>query len=214
MKRIISILCAAVLLFSLTACSDSGTDYSNQTLTGQVTAIDGTKVTLQLGEITEQDMQQTGGMGDGQTPPDMSERTGDRETPPEIPDGDTQGEGQEPPEAASGADQNRTPPDMPEGTGDGETPPGKPDGGGGKMAPGGMTMPEGNMTMNAFTAGEETATIDLDGAAVQVESGMETAEGTLDDISVDAVLVIEIGDNNAVTMVTVKFTLADGTALQ
>ena len=92
MKRIVTILCVAALLFSLTACSESNSDaeseadYSNQTLTGQVTAIDGTKVTLLLGEITERemDMQQ---MGEGEAPPDAAGRdmSGNGQTPPEIP---------------------------------------------------------------------------------------------------------------------------------
>lgn len=229
MKRIVAILCAAALLFSLTACSGSNSDaeseadYSNQTLTGQVTAIDGTKVTLLLGEITEQemDMQQMGGgeapsdmeagnaPGNGETPSDAAggDMSGDGQTPPEIPSGNAQGEGQGLSEMTGSGNQNQTPPDLPEegSQGDGETPPDKPDGDNGGMASGDMTMPDGNMTMNTFTAGEETAIIDLDGATIQVESGMETAEGSIDDVAVDSVLVIEVGDDNTVTSVTVKF---------
>lgn len=199
MKRIVAILCVAALLFSLTACSGSNSDaeseadYSNQTLTGQVTAIDGAKVTLLLGEITEQEM-------------DMQQKD-DRQTPPEIPNGEAQGEGREFSEMTGSGDQNQTPPDLPEegSQGDGGTPPDKPDGDNIGMTSGDMMMPDGNMTMNTFTAGDKTAAIDLDGAAIQVESGMETAKGMLEDISVDSVLVLEVGDNNAVTSVTVKF---------
>ncbi len=60
MKKIIILaLCLSVLAFCLVGCSDntqtntdSGTDLSNTTIAGQVTAIDGTSVTLQLGDLT------------------------------------------------------------------------------------------------------------------------------------------------------------------
>lgn len=54
-RQWISLLCAAALALSLAACSSTSTeDYAGQTLTGQVTAIDGSSVTLQLGELEEQ----------------------------------------------------------------------------------------------------------------------------------------------------------------
>ena len=55
MKRVFSVLCAVALIFSLAACSgedapnDTKADYSGQTLTGNVTQIDGSKVTVQIG---------------------------------------------------------------------------------------------------------------------------------------------------------------------
>lgn len=54
-KRITAILCAAAMVFVLNACSKT-VYYSGQTITGQVTSIDGNKITLQLGEISEQEM--------------------------------------------------------------------------------------------------------------------------------------------------------------
>lgn len=110
MKKLLSILCAAALTLSLAACGSSATEnYAGQTLTGQVTAIDGSAVTLQLGELAE----------DTNTPPDGGS---DTNTPPEKP-GD-----------ASGSD-TQTPPDggsapsgqAPDGGSDTNTPPEKPD---------------------------------------------------------------------------------------
>lgn len=50
MKKLIAILCAAALTLSLAACGSSATEnYVGQTLTGQVTAIDGSAVTLPAG---------------------------------------------------------------------------------------------------------------------------------------------------------------------
>ena len=51
MKKLLSILCAAALTLSLAACGSSTENYAGQTLTGQVTAMDGSAVTLQLGEL-------------------------------------------------------------------------------------------------------------------------------------------------------------------
>lgn len=97
MKKLLSILCAAALTLSLAACGSSATEnYAGQTLTGQVTAIDGSAVTLQLGELAE-----------------------DTNTPPEKPDdssdsGTANGQPPAKPDDASG-DANGTPPDMPSG---------------------------------------------------------------------------------------------------
>ena len=45
-KKIRSLFCAAALTLSLAACgSKSTTDYSGQTVTGEITDIDGTAVT-------------------------------------------------------------------------------------------------------------------------------------------------------------------------
>ena len=112
MKRITMMTCAVAMAVTLAACStansteDSQTDnttqettvstatanteYAGTTVVGQITAIDGSNVTLQLGELTE---------------PDMGEQKPDGETPPEKPEGE---EGQD-------ASDNQTPPEMPDG---------------------------------------------------------------------------------------------------
>ena len=52
-KKIRSLFCAAALTLSLAACgSKSTTDYSGQTVTGEITDIDGTAVTMQFGELS------------------------------------------------------------------------------------------------------------------------------------------------------------------
>lgn len=77
----------------------AGTDttYAGQTLTGRVTAMDGTAVTLALGELSE-DAAPAGGASsdnDSQQPPEMpSGDSGSSQpsgTPPEMPDGSTGG---------------------------------------------------------------------------------------------------------------------------
>ena len=205
MKRIVAFLCTAAMVLLLVACSnsskdsnssDSGTDYSNQTLTGQVTSIDGTKITLQLGELNAQDMQ--GGM---QKPDENSnsQMQNDGQTPPEKPDGDTQNSGQTPPEKPDSDTQNdgQTPSDKPDNDNtNNDTPSDVP-------SNGDMSLPGNNMA-GGFTAGEETVTLDFKGVAVQVEDGMASTDGSLEDITVDSILVVEIGDNNTIKTVTVK----------
>lgn len=97
-KKLMALLCAAAMTVSLAACG-AGTDttYAGQTLTGRVTAMDGTAVTLALGELSE-DAAPAGGASsdnDSQQPPEMlSGDSGSSQpsgTPPEMPDGSTGG---------------------------------------------------------------------------------------------------------------------------
>ena len=118
MKKLLSILCAAALTLSLAACGSSATEnYAGQTLTGQVTAIDGSAVTLQLGELAEDtNTPPDGGSAPSGQAPDGGSGTN---TPPEKPDdssdsGTANGQPPAKPDDASG-DANGTPPDMPSG---------------------------------------------------------------------------------------------------
>ncbi len=199
MKRIISLLCVATLICSLAACSgaaQSGTDYSDQTLTGKVVAVDGSLVAVQLGELSD-----TAGGGDfSQTPPDAEMPSGeadvgqtnaDGETPPDKPEGDTSSQGEE------------TPPDMPQSdtsSQGGETPPDMPEGQqGGDMMP----TPEGGMGMSdGFTANGETAIFDVGKATILLDDENST-EGSMDDIAVGTILSIEVNSSNTVSAVTV-----------
>ena len=60
MKRMISLCCAGLMAFSLAACgsqnaasSSTSTPQVTSAVVGKITALDGTTVTLQLGELTE-----------------------------------------------------------------------------------------------------------------------------------------------------------------
>mgnify|MGYP002673988495 CR=1 FL=1 len=121
MKKLISILCAGAMLLSLAACgAKADTTYAGQTITGKVTALEGTSVTLAPDELTED----AAPGGDSQQPPEMSSdgQTGDQPTgtPPEKPE-DTSGDnqsGQQPPEKPDGdssQSNDNQPPEMPEG---------------------------------------------------------------------------------------------------
>lgn len=185
-------LCAATLAVSITACGSNSDDSSDSTLTGKVTAIDGTAVTLQLGQLTEDSNggapQQGGEMPDNGsgTPPEMpaGENNGDNGsgTPPEMPENGNAGD------SGSG-----TPPEMPEGVNtDGNSSSGQPQGG---EMPGGMSV---------FTEGDETATVDLADAEITKELMGGTEEGSTDDITEGDILVIELGDDDSAQTVTIK----------
>ena len=205
MKRRSIFLCSLALCLSITGCSGAAAsssasttsssvsasasstsvdtaqaDYSNQTITGKVVSMDGTSVTLQLGELTGGG---PGGSSDGQTPPDMpnsdssSDGSSDQQTPPEKPDGDASSDS-----SSEGSSGQQTPPDMPGG--DSQM-------GGG---PGGQT----------FTAGEGTAAIDLDGVTIQKSENGETTDASINDISTDSVLTVTFGDDNTITSVVIE----------
>lgn len=92
-KKIRSLFCAAALTLSLAACGSKTSDCSGQTITGEITDIDGTAVTMQLGELS------AGGMPSH----DASDSSDSGQTPPDKPDGETQ----------SGSTDSQ-PPEMPE----------------------------------------------------------------------------------------------------
>ncbi len=121
MKKILSAVCAAALILSITACGSSAqTDYSGETVSGKVTSVDGSTVTLQLGELTESDDNGPGGQGQ---PPEMPSGDGSDTGNSDNANGGP-GSGDQPPEKPSGDDSN--------GSGsqssDSQTPPAKPSG--------------------------------------------------------------------------------------
>lgn len=184
MKRMISLCCAGLMAFSLAACgsqnaasSSTSTPQVTSAVVGKITALDGTTVTLQLGELTEnqpgdppsQDSTQpSGDNADGDS------STSSTQTPPEQPEGDnnTQGTG----DSSSSTDAQNDPPS------DGQGP--APD--------------------STFTTGEETTTVDLSGAAVTKENQSGTTDASLSDLAVGDVIEVTMGEDNTATAVVIK----------
>ena len=112
-KRWISVLCAVAMTFSLAACgAQSATQQDTETtLTGQVSAIDGSEITLLLGTWTEGEARvpQSADNSDQtlpEAPPDQTEDNNafterDGQTPPSKPDADISDE-EQPGEIPSG----------------------------------------------------------------------------------------------------------------
>ena len=194
MKKFVSILCAGVMLLSLAACgAKADTAYAGQTITGKVTALEGTSVTLALGELTEN----AAPGGDSQQPPEMpgsDDQTGEQPTgtPPEKPEGasDNNQSGQQPPEKPDGDSSQQSggqPPEMPENGENGQpngTPP---------------DMPEGGMGGSSFTESGETLTIDITDAAI-VKNG-ETVSAT--ELAVGNVVQVTFDDSGSVVTVEI-----------
>ncbi|MCD8366508.1 MAG: hypothetical protein LUC48_00545 [Clostridiales bacterium] len=194
LKRFTALFCALALALSLAACgssdasqsateeasssqteAESDQDYSGSTVTGQVTAIDGATVTLQLGELTESE-----GFGGGEMP--------NGEGGGEMPSGDADGSGTMP-EMPDG--------EMPSGDFDGSgTVPEMPDGESGDFD---GEMPSGGMG-SSFTAGEDTLAVDLTDVTISLSDG---SEGSASDLAVDDILQITFDEDGAISSVTV-----------
>lgn len=193
LKRLTALFCALALALSLAACgsseasqssaesasaveseAESSQDYSGATVTGQITAVDGSIITLQLGELTEAegfgggDGAQPGNQGGG----DMADGSG---TAPEMPDG----------EGGDMADGSGTMPEMPDGEGGGMN-------GGGSGSMGGMG--------SSFTAGEDTLEVDLTNVTVTLSDG---SEGSASNLAVDDILQVTFDEDGEVSSVTV-----------
>ncbi len=185
-KKILAMLCIFVMIFSLAACGNKAGD----TVYGKVTAIDGSTVTVQLGEMSEEaDSQQ------GQQPPEKPDGDSSNSSdskgqapsgeapsgqPPEKPDGDSN---QQPPSNNSNSQSSNSsdstsnqPPEKPEGDSsnsgdsDSQTPSGEAPSG---NAPSGQA-PSGMPGAGGFTAGEESASYDLSDATI-TKGGNEAA---------------------------------------
>ena len=207
-KKLVSIVTALALFASLAGCAKQ-TGKEETTQLGRITVIDGTGVTLALGEWAEEDAQQPPQKpedSDEQTPPALPGNAGEgadassdaqdstQPTPPDntsnggapsAPSGD--GSDTTAPNGGSDAAPSDTPPQKPEGDGDDSaTPPAPPSGGNaeGGSAPADRTPPGGS----AFTESSESLSIDL--ADIAITSGSESLSA--EDLSVGMYLEVTL----------------------
>lgn len=202
MKRRIYSLLALTLSLALTACSsdasaehtasaseteeaaaaassaqESVQEENTKTVTGMIASVDGTEVTLHLGEanlqLSSDPMPQKEDRQE--TPPDMPEGNSDSQTPPDKPDGNS--DSQTPPDKPEGNSDSQTPPDKPDGNGDGQTPP---------------DMPEG-----------ETVTYDLSDAVIYQEQDSGTVTASLADLTPGAFLRLELSEEDVILSATI-----------
>ena len=201
-RKMISLMLSAAMAFSLTACAKteaaaqtaeqttaSSENTSQEELVGKITALDGSTVTVQLGSLSDPGNGQQ--MPDGQQPPEKQDgQQSDSQQPPEKPDGE-QSDGQQPPEKPDGQQSDgQQPPEKPDGQqSDSQQPPEKPDG---QQSDGQQPseMPDGG-----FTAGDETRTLELSGAAIE-KDGEEIAAA---DLSVGDILRLTLEGEQVVS---------------
>ena len=178
-RKIISVALGLMLTVSLLGgCGKSNgnnsLDFSNTTLSGTITAVDGNKVTVSMSGSFG-----FGGMGNrGEDRGNWKERATDSNTDA------TQSTGED----------DLTPPEMPEGF-DGATPPEMPNGDMPTDMPKGE-MPNGDTFKNMFSQGGSTFTL-----TITDESVLEDC--TMDDIAEGSLITITLGDNNTITSITV-----------
>ncbi len=229
MKKTISLLCASAMVLSLAACGSSQTEsntdtaYANTTVTGQVTAITDTSVTLQLGTLSESsdrpaspDASSSDNTSNSQTPPDKPEGNNletegtdssaaqssdgaslDSQTPPEKPNGDN-------PENSETTSDNAAPSapsDSSSSDSDASTPPDKPD----DSSNAGTPPSGGPGNSQSFTASEETITIDLSNAEITQDGN----SASISDITTDSILNVTFDSSGAVSSVEIV-TLTSG----
>ena len=215
MKRRIYSLLALTLSLALTACSsdasaehtasaseteeaaaaassaqESVQEKTTKTVTGMIASVDGTEVTLHLGEENTQFSSDpmTQKENGREMPPDMPEENGDSQTPPDKPEGN--GDSQTPPDKPEGNSDSKTPPDKPEGNSDSQTPPDKPDGNGDGQTP--PDKPEG-----------ETVTYDLSDAVIYQEQDSGTVTASLADLTPGAFLRLELSEEDVILSATI-----------
>ena len=209
-SKLLAMGCAVVLATAgMTGCGKTTTDTTqtseaeeSESVTAQVTAIDGNTVTADLGEMAE--MQAP---GDGEAQKD-GQGSGDEKSDDEKPDG----------EAPSDEKPDGEAPEKPDGEApsgekpDGEAPSGeKPDGeapsdNGGENSGAPNGAPDGQgQAPSMFTASGESVTFTLtEDTQITVEQGSETTDGTADDIKEGSILELTLDSNNNALTVVVK----------
>ena len=185
-------------------------EQESEAVTLQVTAVDGSTITGNIGELSEAPSgDQAPGGDNAQQPGDQA--SDNQQTPPEKPEGDSE---QKPDDQES--DNQQTPPEKPEGenaqkpdeqaSGNQQTPPEKPEDDSNQkpdgQQPGGQA-PGGAPQGSPFTASGETQTFTLtDTTEIMVESAGNTTEGSADDITVGSILEVTLDtDGNALTVI-------------
>ena len=205
-KSMSALLCAAIVTASLTACGsadNTASSYSNQTVVGKITSIDGDTVTLQLGTLsdgtgseqsTDSTSEKTQDSGSGNTEStDSQNQTDDTQqgTPPEKPDGDSSGN-------TDNSDNSQQQDNPPSGS--------APSGGQSGGAPQEQTV--------TFTAGDDSTTVDLSKAVVTEESSGADTRIDTGDLEKGDVLVVDIGSGNQAEYAVVRNTGSSGSVEQ
>lgn len=178
MKKTAAVICAIVLVLSLASCGKSTPDYALGTVWGEITKINGTKVTLTLGKVKEENvMPDMAGDNAGGIPPEMP--SGEAPAEPNGQSGSTRGESGGKPGGGSG--NGGTPPEKPGNAGSGDIP----------SMPGGEAGGFGMQKNVSFTAGSVTLTVELADAVI---TEGQTAI-SVSDLAVGKVLCVSFGED-------------------
>ena len=224
-----------------TSSSSSTTENSTQeaeaqanTVTAQITKIDGSTVTATVGTLTTAQAPDGNDASNSEAPsgeapakPDDGNSSSDSNEAPggqapsgeatAKPDGDNANGGSSDGSAPSGEAPAK--PDGDNANGDSSDNSGAPDGNGAPdQAPDGQAPSDGNDGPggqmpggSSFEANDETVTFTVtDDTAITVEFQQGSQEGTLDDLAENQVIEVELDDNNQAVSITVKNLQAGG----
>ncbi len=198
-NKVLSLLMVSSMTLTLIACGSTQTDtatdteaeestdetvYIDTTIYGQVTAINDSQVTLQLGELSESTASDTA-PGDGSEPPEMPDSNNSSDS---SSDGNSQAP--EKPDSDASSDDSNQPPEMPDSDNSSDD---------SKQAPESGSQPSDMPAVQEFTAGDETATFDLSDATITKDS--ETID--VSDLSEDDILEITFDSYGTITTVNV-----------
>ena len=191
-KRVLTmVVSAAMIVAALGAVGCGSSKAEDKTVYGQVTAVDGEKVTISVLEKNESEDQAGSKKADGEMPQMPEGETGEA---PQMPEGET-GEAPQMPEGETGEA-----PQMPEGE-TGEAPQ-MPEGETGENA---QRSQGGKRGMMGYTATDEEETLTIsDSVKVLIESQEgDSEEGSVDDIQSGSILELTY-ENDKLVSVTVK----------
>ena len=197
-RRLTALICTAAMLLLVSACSSSQetasstletTDYSNTTITGSVTALDGTLVTIQTG---------MGGGGNKNGAPPQNNGAPDAQNDDSQQSDTAAPEASQPADSSNSSDGNSQSTQQPDGEPDGERPTDMPELPSGEQP---TDMPDGEQP--ADMQNSEKAVFDLGSASITSEDN-SGEDMSVSDIEVGDMLEITFGDNNTVESVVIK----------
>ena len=191
MNRFMALCCAGLLICALPACGDPTASSSANaaipqvtgSIVGEITALDGTAVTLQLGELTAPDANAAQLEA---LPPDASTD----QAPPEKPDSQDNGA---PPEKPNDDKDSSLPPEPPAGQADSSA------------ASEPLEAGQPPAANGVFTAGEEHTTVDLANATLTKETQSGAIAVKVSDLALGEVLEVTMGDDTSAASAVVKW---------
>ena len=198
LKKIIAALCVATLLLSCAACGQKS-DYAGKTIVGQVTEINNNKVTLQLGtweeDTTKEPPEKPGQDSDSAPAENTGEKTEESASQENTASKASGNDSQQPPEPPEKPEEDNTNAESSPKSEDNEAP--EQDKNTPKVdSTEKGTSPERNGEKpSSFTAGEETATVDL--SNISITKNNETI--SVADISTGDILELTFDDNGNIT---------------
>ena len=198
LKKIIAALCVATLLLSCAACGQKS-DYAGKTIVGQVTEINNNKVTLQLGtweeDTTKEPPEKPGQDSDSAPAENTGEKTEESASQENTASKASGNDSQQPPEPPEKPEEDNTNAESSPKSEDNEAP--EQDKNTPKVdSTEKGTSPERNGEKpSSFTAGEETATVDL--SNISITKNNETL--SVADISTGDILELTFDDNGNIT---------------